>query len=1122
MMIRLPMMTALIATALTSFALAVVRPEDDWFESPANQATWEKMWPVLNDWEFGEQDALLGGKLDRLAGIEAVLGETTDQAAVELGVEAGSPEMYRYDLNLDGLVDQFDVLELGYEVPAPQKRSSVAPSFGTAEWVLLRADFQDESADYTTYNQAYFEERMFQANATKPSCNDYFSEISYGNLSIDGKISTSGPNGDGWYTGEHTKQWYINNSGAYLVYEAVLAADDEIDYSDYDVDGDGYVDTVMLFYPNQVFSGGLWPHRSSGLDIHVDGVIVDAYFITGYNTSNDSYTMVISVHEYGHILGLPDLYDVNGGSAGVGKWSLMAYNYDNNQKVPSLDPWCKFQLGWLTPTVVTDDLTSYSLGCYQDSPEVLKVWPNGEQGDQYFLLANYRKKRTDANRPGEGLMIFHIDDSIGGGNQDNANEDRKHVDVESARGAVDPLATNPKDPLDNNSDNGHANDPFFSGNSAAAYTGLFNDTSNPHSKDYPNPGVATGIEISNISAPGDTMTIDVDVVTADAPTCSITGPTDGSTLSGDATIEATATPSGTRTITEVEFFCNDAYLGSDTSSPYSWTFNSKAFSNTSATIRVVAHDDSDDIDTDTISVTVSNTATAVPYLEGFESGVGDWAAYHRMGWRSGSDLRWKQWTSRQYAGTASAGVGATSGGYDYDQRDELVGMALDLTGTTHPIALWQQRYSVSSGENNCYVFVSVNDGSSWTLMKSYTGSNLSWHPAAIDLQPYAGQTIRLKFRLDGSSLNRRTGEAGWWLDDLEVREISAAPEIQSITPVTGTELSGNNTITVVATDDVGVSAVEFYIDGDDLIFTDYASPFSYTWNSGWCFNGSHSFTAIAYDGDLQSDSETVSWTTSNAGETPRWLAGFEADPGLSWRIQDFGGSGLWHWLNDAGYDSSGGMRFATPGESNYGNNDSDWLISPIVNLSGITNPYLWFYHKYDIEDGGVEYDKGWVYVTTDLDTWTEVTHFSGQDQPWEFIAGDLAAYSDQNVKLAWYFDADGGLTYTGWWLDNAEVNTKPTITSLNPARAKLGDTVVITGTGFGDGVAFETPLVTVGGITASSSSWTDTEITITVPSGVVSGDNVVVSRGGVASDGAELRIILAPPVLDDVGEIPST
>ncbi|HES58357.1 MAG TPA: M6 family metalloprotease domain-containing protein, partial [Firmicutes bacterium] len=589
-----------------------------WFDSPEKYERWQQMWPVLNDWEFGEQQPLLGTTSERLTAIQQHLGQDNLDVADALGLTGESPELMKIDLNLDGVVNGLDVLELGYEPRTVAKSPSIAPSTGTNKWVVLRGDFQNQDADYTTYNVTYFQDRFFsEGTAAKPSANDYFSEVSYGGLKIDGVVAQqTGGGGDGWYKGQHTKDWYISNGGRWLVYEAVLALDDEIDFSQYDVDGDGYVDTVLLYYPDVVFSGGLWPHRSSGLNISVDGVIVDSYFISGYNTSNDSHTMVIAVHEYGHILGLPDLYDIDYSGHGCGKWSLMAYNYDNSQRPPSPDPWCKTQLGWVDPIVITDNVTAYSLGCFQDSPLVLKVWTDGIEGDQYFLVANYRNKKTDTPRPGEGVLVLHIDDSIGGGNQDNKNEQRKHVDVESARGYDDPTAGNVYDPLDKRSnptggDNGHANDLWFSGNSDADYTGVFDDDSNPFANAYPHPGPDTHVELSSISVPGDTVTLDIKVASPDRPSCTITSPTSG-TISGEVTIDVTATAASGRTIDWVRFYCNGAYLGADTTSPYSLTFDSRAIYDGSRAIKALAMDDQGSADSDSVTVTVSNTALSFP------------------------------------------------------------------------------------------------------------------------------------------------------------------------------------------------------------------------------------------------------------------------------------------------------------------------------------------------------------------------------------------------------------------------------------------------------------------------------------------------------------------------------
>lgn len=1091
---------------LPAVALATVRPPDEELDTPEKLAAWEAFAPTVNNWEFEPQEPMTGSAVLSLEGIRQQLGRTTAQAAEQLEDATGA-EALKLDLNLDGKIDQFDVLELGYEVQPRQKGTSIAPAFGTNKWIVLRSDFTDVNANYSTYTVNYFNQRLFTDGATLPSLRDYYEEVSYGNLIITGTVDGNGPNGDGWYKGSHTKSWYHSNGGNWLVRESVLAADDDVDFSDYDVDGDGYVDTLCVYYPGPVmWNGGLHPHRSSGLNIHVDGVIVDSYFLSVVDTSADSWLMTIGSHEYGHILGLPDLYDVNGGSAGIGRWGLMAYQYDDQQRIPSPDPWCKSKLGWVTPTVITDNADNYSLGCYQDEPKVLKVWTDGKQGSQYFLVANYRKKKTDLNRPGQGLLVLHIDDTITGGNGDNANEDRKHVDVESARGYADPGLTNPKDPLDDNLDNGHSNDVWFSGNSDSSYTGIFDDDSNPFARNYPNPGADTFIRLSDISASADTMTLDIVVETANHPVCDITSPTSG-TISGDVTIDVTATAADGRSISKVEFYCNGAYLGEDTTSTYSLTFTSKSIYNGTREIRCIAYDDTGSIDTDTVSVTVSNSATALPYSNTFESGIGEFAVYDPSGTR-----RWEQKT-QAFAGSYSGGIGHPSSGYGYDEHDSFVSIRLELDGSTHPIARWRQRYRVAGGENTCKVFVTDDSGATLDLLATYTGSDLTWHPSAVDLVDYVGAEVHLIFKLDSSSLNRVSSEGGWWIDNLEVKERSSGPTVTGITPINGSTVSGIQTITVTATDDEGVERVDMFVDEDDLIQRDYSAPYSFDWNSDWVFNGSHTFTAVAYDADLLFDDMTVTWTTSNNGLSVPWTEDFDADPGTAWRSIDGNGSGYWHRLATGGYSSSPGMYFGI--SSSYDDNESDWYISPTLYLSSITKPGLAWLHRYDIE---ANYDYARVYVTTDLNTWTQLAVYSATNQGWQAGGSRLDSYLGQRVKLAFFFESDGGVVEEGWYVDGLRIATAPLISNITPDPVVNGQTITITGTSFGSGSADDFRRVTISGSNASISSWSDTSITATVPSAAASG-NVIVYRRGVPSDNYYLTIKLPPPSLGGLGQL---
>ena len=99
----------------------------------------------------------------------------------------------------------------------------------------------------------------------------------------------------------------------------------------------------------------------------------------------------------------------------------------------------------------------------------------------------------------------------------------------------------------------------------------------------------------------------------------------------------------------------------------------------------------------------------------------------------------------------------------------------------------------------------------------------------------------------------------------EAGTVDTAPPSVSITsPGNGTTVSGAITVTANATDDVGVTKVEFYLDGA-LQATDIISPYTWSWNSGLTSNGSHTITAKAYDAAGNSTaSSAVNITNSNS------------------------------------------------------------------------------------------------------------------------------------------------------------------------------------------------------------------------------------------------------------------
>ncbi len=407
----------------------------------------------------------------------------------------------------------------------PEVSAKVVPSIGTANLPVILIEFSDRSHTYST---AQFEDLLFgdhPAIATGPgSMKDYYNEVSYGAFSV-----SPGPAGVvGWFAATRVHDYYGDTHGkvraAELVKEAVLAADPYVDFSKYDNDHDGIVDTVMIVHQGRGAeesrdSTDIWSHKWSLSGAGVGAVYADGVWINTYTIQPEKYRQSISsigifAHEYGHALGLPDLYDIDDSSEGVGNWCLMGGGNWNRTNTSGDSPahmsaWCKSFLGWVSPTLVRGSYARRKFDATAYAGDVVQLLPNpngpsdwdrwGDGVGEYFLVENRYKAGFDAGLPGSGLAIWHIDERQG----NNADEYHKLVDLEEADG---------RDDLDWKRNRGDAGDLY----PGSSNNRRFGDLTIPDNwwHDYRN----TGCSIRNISDAGPVMTADVSL------NCACTGP----------------------------------------------------------------------------------------------------------------------------------------------------------------------------------------------------------------------------------------------------------------------------------------------------------------------------------------------------------------------------------------------------------------------------------------------------------------------------------------------------------------------------------------------------------------------------------------------------------------------
>ncbi|MDH4155749.1 MAG: M6 family metalloprotease domain-containing protein [candidate division Zixibacteria bacterium] len=347
------------------------------------------------------------------------------------------------------------------------------------------------------------------------SMTDYYLENSYGQFYVKGDIY-------GWYTMPETYAWYVGaDDGA--VNSSVLAKQaldsayaNGADFSKYDRNGDTYCDGVIIIHAGpgaEEGAYGIWSHKANIVPPRVyDGVTVEAYTMNPEESGGDLSPIGVFCHEYGHFLGLSDLYDVNydpPGSYGLGKWSLMASgNYNGGSQRPAhLDGWSKVVANFASYTIVNENLSGVVIPQVETDPVIYFLGNAVGGGSQYWVVENRQKTGFDLALPGEGLCIYHIDMA---GPLPNNDPERYRVALEQADGNDDLAYTV--------GNYGDASDPW----PGSSNNRNFHDLSSPNSR-LNVTGVTTQIGVWNISNPDSLMTADFDVEYS-RPYTVLTGP----------------------------------------------------------------------------------------------------------------------------------------------------------------------------------------------------------------------------------------------------------------------------------------------------------------------------------------------------------------------------------------------------------------------------------------------------------------------------------------------------------------------------------------------------------------------------------------------------------------------
>jgi hypothetical protein len=450
----------------------------------------------------------------------------------------------------------------------------------------------------------------------------------------------------------------------------------------------------------------------------------------------------------------------------------------------------------------------------------------------------------------------------------------------------------------------------ISDGSALSYSWSFGDGASaavlgPVSHTYPAAGTytATFTAASNQGQSASaTRTITVTGATdTQPPTVSVTE----SGASGSLTFSATA--SDNVGVTKVEFYLDGALTGTDTTSPYTLAFDSTTVANGSHSLVAKAYDAAGNVGTSSaVSFTVSNgtggsTTTQILGNPGFETGTANpWAAAAGILDNGTSEAAhsgsWKAWLD----------------GYGSAHTDTLSQqVAIDPAATAASLSFWLHIDTAETTTSTAYdtLKVQIRNASGTVLATLATYSNLNaasgFAQKSFDLSAYKGQTLQVylvgtedssaqtSFVLDDFALNVTTGSGGGSTD-------TTAPAVSA----TESGTSGTITLNATATDNVGVTKVEFYVDGT-LKGTDTAAPYATTLDSTTLANGSHSLVAKAYDAAGNVGTSTaVAFSVSNTSGSSSLAESFDTGTKTAYATGAVSlASGTWT-LNDALLGSS--------------------------------------------------------------------------------------------------------------------------------------------------------------------------------------------------------------------------
>lgn len=295
--------------------------------------------------------------------------------------------------------------------------------------LVIMAEFSDakfaDGNDKTAYSD-FFNGTNYTYNGATGSVQRYFNDQSYGKFvpqfDVVGPFSLPGLRADyGRNDADGDDQ-----AAEQMVLDACQAAHSNgVNFAEYDVNGDGYTEAIIIVYAGQGETEKLpdlvYPQMGyAESDLVLDKKIIGAYaYVPELNEKNKRAGIGEVVYQFSHILGLPTLSDTEGGTEKtLGDWDVMDHGcYNNEGNTPaSYSAYERFYLGWVEPVLLNEpmnvrleDLNKAGVCGIVTRSGQTNLLGNSPDPREFFILENRQQSGWDKYIPGHGLLLTKID-----------------------------------------------------------------------------------------------------------------------------------------------------------------------------------------------------------------------------------------------------------------------------------------------------------------------------------------------------------------------------------------------------------------------------------------------------------------------------------------------------------------------------------------------------------------------------------------------------------------------------------------------------------------------------------------------------------------------------------------